>query len=113
MHAFTTSANWPARLPFTTASRAFILERVGNAVAFSLELYEYVSPRNGQSAIKLVLNVPIQGTGPEWWKSSDADFFVSHGTAQQVAATIAAIWADLRPVQARLAEQYSIAFYSA
>lgn len=111
LHAFITLADWEQYLP-AEASRAFVLERHGNPVRLTLRLYRYVSARSGQAEIKLRLDVFIQGTGQEKWAAADSGFFVSHGSAQQVAAAILALKADISPLQAKLAEDYRGTFYN-
>jgi len=111
LHAFTTEADWEQRLPFEV-SRSFVLERLGNPVQFVMKLYRYVSKRSGQAEIKLLFDIIIEGTGKEKWASATGGFFLSHGSAQHVAATILAFKADSSAVQAQLADHYRGTFYN-
>jgi hypothetical protein len=112
LYAFTTEANWEQQLPFEV-SRSFVLERLGNPVQFIVKLYRYVSKRSGQAEIKLLFDIVIEGTGKEKWASATGGFFLSHGSAQHVAATILAFKADAGAVQAQLADHYRGTFYNA
>jgi len=112
LYAFTTAADWEQRLPFEVG-RSFVLERLGNPVQFVLKLYRHFSKRSGQAEIKLLFDVSIAGTGKEKWASATGGFFLSHGSAQHVAAAILAFKSDSSAVQAQLAEHYRGTFYNA
>jgi hypothetical protein len=108
---FIAAAGWEQQLPFT-ASRAYVLERLGNSVELTLRLYHYVSKTQHPEEIKLRLDVSIQGTGKEKWTSANGGFFLDHGSTAQVAATIRAFQADIRPVQEQLANDYRSTFHN-
>ena len=112
LYAFTAAADWEQRLPFEVG-RSFVIERLGNSVQFVLKLYRYVSKRSEQAEIKLLFDVIIESVGKEKWASTTGGFFLSHGSAQHVAAAILAFKADSSAVQAQLADHYRGTFYNA
>ena len=108
---FIAAPDWEQQLPFA-ASRAYVLERLGNPVQLTLNLYRYVSKTRNQAEIKLRLDVQVQGTGKEKWAAADGGFFLSHGPAAQVEAAVRSFQADIRPVQEQLATDYRGTFYN-
>ena len=109
--AFMAAADWEQWLPFA-ASRAYVLQRLGNPVALTLRLSRYMSEPRNQAAIKLRLDVNVKGTGKEKWAAADGGFLLSHGPAAQVVGVARALQSDIRPVQERLATDYRGTFYN-
>jgi hypothetical protein len=69
-----------------------------------------VSKARNPQEVKLLLNVHIQDTGKEKWTAAGG-FFMSPGSAAEVAAAIRSFQADVRPVQEQLALDYRGTFY--
>lgn len=111
LHSFIETVDWHNHLPIVI-NRAYTMERLGNMVQLSLKLYKHVSKVRNQTECKLLLDINIQGTGNEKWVNADAGFFLTRGSVEQVAADIRAFRADVRPIQAKLAEEYRGTFYN-
>ena len=110
LRGFTAAADWAQCLPFTI-SCAFVMERLGNPVRFTITLYQRV--KDGQPVdIKLLLDINIRSSGQEKWSSADGGFMLSHGSAKQVAADIEALTENIQPVQEQLANEYRATFYN-
>lgn len=111
LHGFLAADDWEMQLPFA-ASRAYVLERLGNPVQLTLKLYRHVSKIRNREELKLRLDVHVQGTGREKWTAADGGFSLSHGPAAQVTAAARSWQADIRPVQELLATDYRGTFYN-